>query len=258
MQQWLMMSTLTICLALTSASYGDTIRVAVGMALAPYVIAEEDTGFELEIVREALASQGHTLVPVYVSFRRVPELLKQQQVQAAITVTRATVGDEAYLSAPYIRYHNVAIALAKHQLALSSQQDLAKHRILAFQNAHRYLGPDYYRSIQQSPDYQEIARQAAQVTMLFGERVDVIVLDINIFNYYRQQQNYVGAEQPVDIFPLFEPVNYQMAFSRRQWRDDFDRGIAELKRTGRYQQLIESYLGKASLADAETTENLAQ
>jgi polar amino acid transport system substrate-binding protein len=243
MQQWLILSALTTLLTLAPTSYGDTIRVAVGLALAPYVIAEENSGFELDIVREALASQGHTVVPIYVSFRRVPELLKLKKVQAAITVTSATVGPDAYLSKPYIRYHNVAVALAKHQLALNSQQDLAKHRILAFQNAHRYLGPDYYRSIQQSPDYQEIARQAAQVTMLFGERVDVIVLDINIFNYYRQQQNYVGAEQPVDIFPLFEPVNYQMAFSRRQWRDDFDRGIAELKRTGRYQQLIQRYLG---------------
>lgn len=52
----------------SSSARADKISVVIGLALPPYVIAERDTGMELEIVREALALEGHTLVPSYVPF----------------------------------------------------------------------------------------------------------------------------------------------------------------------------------------------
>ncbi|ASP37960.1 hypothetical protein CHH28_04375 [Bacterioplanes sanyensis] len=237
-----------------------SLQVAVGLALPPYVISEQNRGFELDIVREALATQGHTITPVYAPFRRVPELLREQQVDAAITVTAQTVDNSAFLSTPYITYRNVAVALSKRQLVLHSVSQLASYSVLAFQNAHRYLGAEFRNSVKQSPDYQEIARQSAQITMLYGERVDVIVLDHNIFHYYRQQEQRVRTNQAVDIFPLFEPIHYQMAFRQRSWRDDFDRGLQQLRATGRYQQIVDQYLQpeQVSFSNTETAENLAQ
>ena len=245
-------------LAQAICTQADTLRVAVGLALPPYVIADQDSGFELDIVREALASQGHTLIPLYAPFRRVPELLMQQQVHAAITVTEQTVDNSAFLSKPYITYRNVAVALAKRDLALQSFADLQPYSVLAFQNARRYLGKAFQQQVDKAADYQEVARQSAQITMLYGERVDVIVLDINIFQYYRRQEQKVSTQQAVDIFRLFEPVHYQMAFSRAQWRDDFDKGIEALKRSGRYQQIIQQYLSSESLTYTEAAEDLAQ
>ena len=68
------------------AAVAEKISMVIGLALPPYVIADQDTGIELEIVRESLAYRGHELVPVYVPFWRVLSMLEQGLTDAAMTV----------------------------------------------------------------------------------------------------------------------------------------------------------------------------
>jgi polar amino acid transport system substrate-binding protein len=49
-----------------------------GLSLPPYVIQEASSGFELEIIREALAVKGHTLKPSFNSFSLVTQLLREK------------------------------------------------------------------------------------------------------------------------------------------------------------------------------------
>lgn len=229
-------------LATTLSSHADTIRMAVGLALPPYVISAENRGMELDIVREALALGGHQLQPLYVPFARVPESLSQGNADAAMTVSTATELTAAYFSDEHIEYHNSVIALAQRHLAIQQFSDLLNYSLIAFQNASHYLPQTYQQMAQQHPQYREIAQQNIQVAMLFSGRIDTIVMDINIFEYYRQQERQVDVKAAVQFFMLFPPTPYQVAFTREQWRDDFNRGLKKLRASGRWQQIIDAYL----------------
>ncbi|UXD89045.1 substrate-binding periplasmic protein [Thalassolituus hydrocarboniclasticus] len=232
---------LSLLLTVTLRSHADTIRMAVGLALPPYVIATENRGMELDIVREALALGGHQLLPVYVPFARVPDSFKLGHADAAMTVTEAA-GLAAFYSDEHIEYRNTVVALAERGLTITAFSDLLDYSLLAFQNASHYLPAAYQTMAAHHQDYREIAQQNIQVAMLFSGRIDAIVLDINIFNYYRRQERKIDVSAEVQFFMLFPPTHYKIAFARQSWRDDFNRGLQQLRSSGRYQQILDAYL----------------
>ncbi|MBU2039954.1 MAG: transporter substrate-binding domain-containing protein [Gammaproteobacteria bacterium] len=232
---------LLLLLPVAFSSHADTIRMAVGLALPPYVISAEDRGMELDIVREALALAGHRLLPVYVPFARVPDSFKSGDTDAAMTVTEAA-GLAAFYSDEHIEYRNTLVALAERRLQITAFSDLLDYSLLAFQNASHYLPAAYQTMAAQHQNYREIARQNIQVAMLFSGRIDAIVLDINIFNYYRRQERQMNVSADVQFFMLFPPTTYKVAFARQVWRDDFNRGLQQLRSNGRYQQILDAYL----------------
>lgn len=233
---------LLLLLTLGGNSHGDEISMVIGLALPPYVIAETDTGMELEVVREALAHEGHTLVPVYVPFWRVLAMLEQGNTDAAMTINESSGVSGVYYSDSHITYRNAAIALAARRYPIHKIRDLEHYSILAFQNASKYLGEEFTLMSANNPQYREIARQAKQITMLYSGRIDLVVMDVNIFRYYRQLEMKVATDADIEQFALFPPSPFKVAFSRKDWRDSFNRGLKHLRDSGRYQAIINRFI----------------
>jgi hypothetical protein len=59
-----------------------------GLSLAPYVIREASSGFESEIIRDALAVKGRTLKSNFNSFSLVTQLLREKELMARNAETR--------------------------------------------------------------------------------------------------------------------------------------------------------------------------
>ncbi|MAD45426.1 MAG: hypothetical protein CMI02_07525 [Oceanospirillaceae bacterium] len=231
---------LTAVLALAPC-HADTVTVAVGLALPPYVLADENRGAELDVVREALAVKGHTLKPVYVPFRKVVPLVVDGEVDASMTLNEDSGAASLFYSGVHMVYQNVAVSLTDRNIDVSSVEDLGKYWVLGFQDASKYLGDEYARMAEENPRYGETSRQKSQVSMLFKERVDVVVSDKNIFNWYRRQQKGANVRRAVTQFALFPPTNYKVAFNKEALRNDFDAGLEQLKTSGRYAEILEYY-----------------
>ncbi|WP_430460558.1 substrate-binding periplasmic protein [Thalassolituus sp. LLYu03] len=231
---------LLILLIMSGPALADTLRLAVGQSLPPYIMAD-GTGMELDIVREALALRGYDIEPVFMPFQRVVDSVRQGQTEGALTVNEDS-GLKAFYSAEHIRYQNVAIALAKRRLPVHEVRDLAGYSVLAFQNARHYLGPAFGAMAAANPEYHELAQQQLQIAMLLNERVDVIVLDQNIFTYFRHARAAPVTDAGIEIFTLFPPTPYKVAFREAVWRDAFNSGLAELRANGRYDAILHSYL----------------
>ncbi|UUZ49556.1 hypothetical protein LP420_04595 [Massilia sp. B-10] len=63
----------TLCALLWSCAsslHATEVHVAFGEKIAPFCFPETDSGIELDVMREALAFRGHTMVPHYYSFAR--------------------------------------------------------------------------------------------------------------------------------------------------------------------------------------------
>lgn len=223
------------------STLAEEIKVAVGLALPPYVLSKSHTGMEMDIVKESLAQKGHILKPIYVPFMRVATSFENGRVDAALTVNESSGIKSVHYSDSHITYQNVAIGLSKTNLKVDNVSSMKNYSVIAFQNATKYLGPEFAKMAKVNKRYSEKAKQDKQLAMLYSKRADLIVLDINIYKYYKKLEKRVSTEAKVDIFEVFQPTSYKVGFRNKQVRDDFNTGLKALKESGRYQEIIDSY-----------------
>jgi polar amino acid transport system substrate-binding protein len=226
-----------------AAARGEPLVVAVGLSLPPYVIPDQRRGMEYDIVKEALALVGYELVPKFVDFGDGPRLLREGYVDGAMTILPAS-GVDAFYSATYITYHNQAMTLTSRSLRITSVEDLAGKTVLAFENARQYLGPAFARVIADNPGYREVAEQYRQNLELLGGKVDVVVADRNIFQWYARDPRVTrasSARQPITYHDIFAPTRYTIGFRYAVVRDAFDGGLGRLEASGRRDAILRAY-----------------
>lgn len=227
---------------LNTLSFSKEIRTAIGDSLPPYVFKSSNSGIEYDIIKEALAYKGHVLVPVYVPFARTPSFLQTGKADAAATILDAYEESSFFYSDSHISYQNVAITLKERNLKIDTISDLSGKKILAFQKANIYLGSEFAKYCSAPSIYSEIANQETQIGMLYKNRVDVIVMDIYIFYYYKKMTKLFKTEKPIVVHKIFTPTNYKVAFTEKSVRNDFNEGLAALKASGKYDMIFKKYL----------------
>ncbi len=222
------------------------VTIAISQASIPYNIPDLQSGIEFEIVKEALAVKGYRMIPRYVTpLQRNMELLKRR-VDGVMTIS-ALSRIEAFYSDVHIIHENIAVSLPKNNLTISTMNDLKSLAVVAFQGASTYLGDEFAAMAEANPRYQEIANPEAQVSMLFSGLADVIVIERKIFQFYLRHYNYknrirlIKTSQGISVHELFDPIPYRVGFVDRTVRDDFNEGLEELRRTGRYDRIILKY-----------------
>jgi len=226
---------------LTASAAAKKIEVAVGWTKPPYVIEKNNTGFEVELLRNIFKSMGHTFVPIYVPYGRSYYLLQIGKVDATMTLSSRLDISPAVMSDPYINYHNVAVSLKGRGITIDRISELANYSLVGFQNASIFLGDEYKAASERSRFYVELPDQKKQVEMLLLGRTDVVVMDINIFNYLSRE--IIGSSHMgnVDVHRIF-PVNaYRLGIYDPQLRDEFNKALVKYKNSPDYQKLVEQY-----------------
>ncbi|HLO77963.1 MAG TPA: transporter substrate-binding domain-containing protein [Magnetospirillum sp.] len=235
---WLMLALLA-----PLAARADEVVMAVGRSLPPYIIVDEWRGLEYDVVREALAIEGHTVKPRFMAFARVVKELEAGMVDAAMTM-RPDSGVPVHYSDSHVTYRNIVITLARRNLTINRVEDLAGKSVLAFQNATLYLGPAFKSVADANPRYREEARQAAQPLQLFLDRVDAVVSDRFIFGWFANDAEVkakVDTTQALRFHPIFPPTQYHVAFRDSALRDSFNRGLKKLRESGAYDRIVARY-----------------
>lgn len=221
------------------------VTMAVGRSLPPYIIVDEWRGLEYDIVREALALEGHIMKPRFMAIARVIKELDSGLVDAAMTMPRSS-GAKAFYSDSHVTYRNYAITLAKYNHTIKRPEDLAGKSVIAFQKASMILGPAFKAAVENNPRYREEVKQVVQPTLLFLDRVDVVVSERSIFGWFANEdevKSKVDTTQAVRFHPIFPPTDYYVAFRDEAMRDSFNRGLKKLRASGMYGKIIERYSG---------------
>jgi len=224
------------------------VKLSVGLTVAPYVIkaknvTEKDSGFEVDIVREIFALEGYEVQFVHQPLERTKISFKQKFVDGVTAIKKNYPEIQgSFVSDEYITYHNFAVSLTTQNLKIDSIDDLKNKSVLGFQQAKFAFGKEFESMAEKNPDYREIADQKNQIGMLFLKRVDVIVLDHRIFKYIRSRLKNIPTKQEVTFHQLFAPSVFRIAFRNRKMRDVFNRGLKELRSSGRYEKIIRLYI----------------
>jgi polar amino acid transport system substrate-binding protein len=217
------------------------VSVAFGNSLLPFVLAESNSGIEVDIFREALQFRGHTLKPVYVPLARVPHELREGRVDAAqrdggIALPRFHYGEVS------VTYRSAMISLKSRNLKITRPKDIEHLSVFAFQGA-ALAYPKWLAAVSKKKHYFEVNDQLQQIKTLHARRYDLIVCEENIYKYFAR----LASEQQIDIKPVNfvyfgKPNAYRPVFRDRAIRDDFNAGLRQLKASGRYRQIIDSYI----------------
>lgn len=221
------------------------LQVLVGMNKPPYIQVDSSDGYEIELLREIVQRMAQQVEFTYVPNKRILPLL-QQGIGDIATLQKPDQGvTDIFYSCPYIRYQNVAVTLAANQIVLKSLLDLDNLSILAFQNAALVLPDDYRRIALASPSYRETVDQRTQVEMLQKQRVQVVVMDMNIFHYYNSKTDHASQ---VQIHALFAPTLYRAAFRDAGQAVKFNQALQQFQQSAAYPLLQERYFGNAQAA----------
>jgi len=230
-----------VCILLVQNAFSQEIKLALSLSIPPYVIPKDNAGIELDIVKEAFSLSNITVKPIYVPLARLIKQIENDEIDGSATIVESLGIKNVYYSDTYITYENIAVSLKKNNLKINSISDLTNKNIITFQNAKMYLGKEFSKAVSLNNSYYEFYDQKKQVKMLFKNRIQVIILDRNIFNYYKDNSSEKFNEEFVihEIFPINK---YKIAFKNSKIRDKFNLGLKELKISKKYNQIINKYL----------------
>lgn len=174
---------------------------------------------------------------------RALAMLQAGQLDGLLSISTG-IGGKVHFSDTYIVYQNVAITLASRNIKLRSIEDLFGHSIPAFQSAKLLLGERFGQVVTTTPDYRELSTQITQNKLLYSGRVDVVVGDRHIFNYYIDKlEPQIESGHLVTIHRIFPDSPRQAAFREARVRDAFNAGLKAILADGSYDAIVNQYLG---------------
>jgi polar amino acid transport system substrate-binding protein len=204
-------------------------------------------GIEIDLVAEALRRTGHDVV-----FQETPNvrlLPLRDGVDLAVSV-RGTDRAGVYYSDEFIAFENVAISRRDRHITLRSIADLDGYTFAIWQNGWRDLGPAF--EARYRPDangrfpanYFQPTNQQAQNKMFWVGRVDLIIVDKQVFEWYRKQfgaEFNTGAE--VDYHTIFPAITgFKVGFRERPVRDAFNRALQSMRKDHTYERIVARYV----------------
>ncbi|MDA0781908.1 MAG: transporter substrate-binding domain-containing protein [Rickettsiales bacterium] len=229
-------------ISISSRVEAKEIKVAVGFAVAPYIIADTQSGIELDIIREALEYKGYSMKTIHVPFIEIDRAIIDKGADAIATVEEK-IGIDGHFSDHVITYTNYAISLASKNLTINSIDDLIDKKVTSFQLSTKYLGHKFAEMAEANPRFREKEKHTLSIKVLFNEQSDVAIMDKNIFLYYSKDvKDEADTTKPVIYHDIFPANEYKVVFKDKDVRDDFNEGLKHLKDSGRYQQIYNKYL----------------
>ncbi len=230
-----------VCALCVSKASAEELKIAVGSSIPPYIIQSENRGIEYDILKETLELAGYRMKARYVPLARTLAEFRSGRMDGIMSTGLDDLPG-CYTNS-HITYRNYAITLKSNNLKIKSIDGLKGKRVIAFQNASNYLGPNFKDLTKDNGLYREIGDQNTQSKMLFTKRADVIIADKYIFQWFsRNFAKNNGTENPVVTYhELFPPSHFRSVFAKQEICDKFNIALKTIKESGRYNEIVRSY-----------------
>ncbi|MFY8298077.1 substrate-binding periplasmic protein [Pseudoalteromonas sp. SS15] len=227
---------LVFLLIISTCSLAKPFNVVTGIDRPPYSLQGAKTGFEIELLSAVLDKVVNKHEFVIAPYGRSIKILDVRNIDAMTTASVALYRESGKLSMPYIQYQNVAVTLKSTDLKLGSINDLERFSIATFLNAKTILGDTFNQAVSKSSQYTELSDQSLQLHMLRKNKVQVLVMDINIFNYFNKFH-----ELEVDIHRIFPLTAYGLLIKENAFKTRFDHALQQYLNSDAYLSLANKW-----------------
>lgn len=214
--------------------------VGFGETLPPFVMSHTNSGLTLDIIKAA----GYEIEPRYYPYTRRAKGYIDGKLDILADINLSTENGNllsGYISNEAYVYENVEITLKSKQFNFTKIADLTHYSLISWPSAAIHLGEEYAKMAKANTQYYEVHDQSLQVKMLFSNKVDVIQMDKQSFDYYRSTLKDIDTTQSVDRFALFGKSPNGYLFKSKRLRDDFNIQLQKLKNSGQYHKIFEKY-----------------
>lgn len=237
---------LIICLAMLAPQLcraDQATRIQINQAIQPFALPAADSGLLVDIIRSAFASQNLQTRFVFLPAARSWIAFNQNDVDV-VTNAKPDANDRAVFSHwPVLAFQNVVISLKKRNLRIESISDLARLRIITFQNASKYLGPEFAEMAAHNKSYFELSTMPSR--MLNVDHTDVVISERDIFLYNLLNENKTAPMLDLDEYEYHDVIGninqYWFGFRSEMLRDQFERGIEAIYRSGEIDIIFNDY-----------------
>lgn len=191
----------------------------------------EITGVDYEIVKAILQQQGIDAEFELYGYNRLLKMFSERKLDIASPVAVPYPG--AFYSQPYFTLLDVVVNKSTKPMTIRSMKDLTGKTIVAYQQASEVLGPDF-AAIAKTAHYLEEADRVKQFELLMNDRVQLMIGDMKVLNYYADKNYGNGTLQIHKIFPS---ADYPAAFWSSELQTKFNAGLIHLKESGEFQRI---------------------
>ncbi|EQC48857.1 ABC transporter, substrate-binding protein, family 3 [Bacteriovorax sp. BSW11_IV] len=224
----------------------EVLRLGVSLSNPPYCIAESNSGFEVDLIKEVFKESEYDVVFVFATNARLFVQFMDGEINgilnANIDYFQKEYKKPLFETESIVTFQNYGISLKKNSLKIQDIDDLRNLRVNAFQNATNYLGPKFKKMATQNKRYNEIPQQRNQPEYLLRDRADIIISEKHIFTYYLKKfQPKTNRDELFTFHPLFPAEPKAIIFKSRKHKDDFNRYFAQMKANGQVEKLRTIY-----------------
>jgi polar amino acid transport system substrate-binding protein len=228
-------------------AHGETIKIGLSER-PPYAYADVSgnlTGVEVALMKKIFPDDELTFV-ILSNSRSAREVISQSVDIVTVFVepsSKIFTSNETYLV-----LENRAFVKKKKHIRLLNVGDLANHTVGVFQNSPSVFGHQYkelYTSPNKSPLSKLVENSNQKITHLlfWKDRVDILISDIKIFNWFRRKLRHeVNTRDDVLVEKILPPTtDFHASFSNKELRDKFDAHLKALKKSGEYSKIIKDF-----------------
>lgn len=222
----------------------DQVFLAVPLSMQPYFIVETSEGLAYETMDAAFATRGRQVFPVYISERDLNEdlLARRPDIDCA-GFQSGKESEDWFVIDDVFPFQDHAVTLAANNIEINDFTDLKDKKIIAYVGVKERSGAEFRAVIEQNPEYREINNHRAQVKLLLKNRVQVIIADkllVDWYVHYLAQE----SEEPAELIfhNLFPPGSLRFACRERELLQDFIDGLEEIRRNGKLDKIRSRYI----------------
>ena len=225
----------------------NELNIAFHYDRAPFMFGKTSAkGIEADLVKEILESQGYKVNIHQMTTENMNGLLDTNHDFDAISSVKE-INDGMFYSKHFISYENYAITRKSDNIKIEKLRDLGSVKFTAWKGAYNDLGDEFYKLFNPKDgyfkhSYNDLKSQTDQHQMFFNKKVDAIVVDKTIFQWYKMAYKITDEYSYHKIFP--ELTSYPAKFRSQKVRDDFNKGLQKIKASGRYEEIVDFYISQ--------------
>lgn len=230
------LSLLFVCLLVSFYANSTSFNIVTGVDRPPYSMQRGKTGFEIDLLSAVLDNVVEKHEFVIAPYGRSLKILDVKSIDAMTTASIALYNASGKVSEPYIKYQNIAVTLKADNFKIKTLSELEHYSIATFLNAKTILGKNFEQVVEKSNHYIELSDQSQQLHMLRRGKVKVLVMDINIFNYFNKFH-----ELEVDIHKIFPLTTYGLLVKDEAIKRSFNLELNQFIKSKDYIELADKW-----------------
>lgn len=232
-------------IGVASTVVAETITIGFGQDKPPFVSKDCKDGIEVLLARELFSRAGFETSESCMTNKRLIHSYSNGAIDAGVTVPRDV--DGMYYTEAFSGFENFAISRTSDGLTIDSVADLSDKSAIAWNNAAQVLGKEFDDVTSKNPGYEEANSQILQVKKFLAGRVQVIIIDKNIFRWLTKQIVENGEVKDVDTDFTYHPIfpgtlDYYIGFTDQEKALKADEALQSMRDDGTYQEIVDKYL----------------